>query len=77
MLKRFLGPNGAGKTTTIKSILGLLHADSGNIRINGYDIKENEIEAKRSIGYLPERIAFYDNLTPLQTLHFFNPTFLL
>lgn len=67
----FLGPNGAGKTTTIKSILGLLHADSGNIRINGYDIKENEIEAKRSIGYLPERIAFYDNLTPLQTLHFF------
>ncbi len=67
----FLGPNGAGKTTTIKSILGLLHVDSGNIKINGYDIKENEIKAKRSIGYLPERIAFYDNLTPLQTLHFF------
>lgn len=67
----FLGPNGAGKTTTIKAILGLLHADSGKIRINGYDIKENEIEAKRSIGYLPERVSFYENLNPVQTLQFF------
>ena len=67
----FLGPNGAGKTTTIKAILGLLHPDSGNIRINGYDIKVNEIEAKRSIGYLPERVSFYENLNPVQTLQFF------
>jgi ABC-2 type transport system ATP-binding protein len=67
----FLGPNGAGKTTTIKAILGLLHADTGKIRINGYDIKENEIEAKRSIGYLPERVSFYENLNPIQTLQFF------
>ena len=67
----FLGPNGAGKTTTIKAILGLLHVDSGKIRINGYDIKDNEIEAKRSIGYLPERVSFYENLNPVQTLQFF------
>ena len=67
----FLGPNGAGKTTTIKAILGLLHPDSGKIRINGFDIKDNEIEAKRSIGYLPERVSFYENLTPVQTLQFF------
>jgi len=67
----FLGPNGAGKTTTIKAILGLIHVDSGRIKINGYDIKEKEIEAKRSIGYLPERVSFYENLTPVQTLHFF------
>jgi len=66
-----LGPNGAGKTTTIKSIIGLLHANTGEIKINGFDLKENDIEAKRSVGYLPERIAFYPNLTPLQTLHFF------
>jgi len=59
------------ETTTIKAILGLLHVDSGKIRINGYDIKDNEIEAKRSIGYLPERVSFYENLNPVQTLQFF------
>lgn len=67
----FLGPNGAGKTTTIKALLGLIHADSGVMKINGYNIKENEIDAKKKIGYLPERTSFYDNLTPVQTLNFF------
>lgn len=67
----FLGPNGAGKTTTIKAMLDLIHVDSGNIKINGLDIAKNSKEAKRSIGYLPEKIAFYDNLTPVQTLNFF------
>jgi ABC-type multidrug transport system ATPase subunit/ribosomal protein S27E len=66
-----LGPNGAGKTTTIKAILGLIHVNSGKIKINGFDIKEDDIEARKSVGYLPERVAFYNNLTPLQTLHFF------
>jgi ABC-2 type transport system ATP-binding protein len=66
-----LGPNGAGKSTTIKSILDLIRIDKGKIKINGYDIKENGVEAKNSVGYLPERVAFYNNLTPLQTLHFF------
>jgi ABC-type multidrug transport system ATPase subunit len=63
----FLGPNGAGKTTTIKSILGLIRTNSGEIKINGEPVDN----AKRLIGYVPEKIAFYDNLTPLQTLHFF------
>jgi ABC-type multidrug transport system ATPase subunit len=67
----FLGPNGAGKTTTIKSLLRLIHVDSGELLINGLDIKKNDIEVKKNIGYLPERIAFYENLTPLQTLNFF------
>ncbi|MEA2053647.1 MAG: ATP-binding cassette domain-containing protein [Candidatus Thermoplasmatota archaeon] len=66
-----LGPNGAGKTTAIKAILSLIHVNSGKIKINGFDIKKDGIEAKKNIGYLPERVAFYDNLTPLQTLHFF------
>jgi ABC-2 type transport system ATP-binding protein len=66
-----LGPNGAGKSTTIKSILDLIRIDAGIIKINGYDIKENGVEAKNSVGYLPERVAFYNNLTPLQTMHFF------
>jgi ABC-2 type transport system ATP-binding protein len=67
----FLGPNGAGKTTTIKSILGLIHVDSGRVRINGFDVRKKGREVKKFIGYVPERIAFYDNLTSLQTLYFF------
>jgi len=66
-----LGPNGAGKTTTIKAILSLIHANSGIIKINEFDIKEEGIKARESVGYLPERVAFYPNLTPLQTIHFF------
>jgi ABC-2 type transport system ATP-binding protein len=66
-----LGPNGAGKTTTIKAILGLIHSNAGTIKINGYDIKKQDIEAKKSVGYLPERVSFYDNLNPLQTINFF------
>jgi ABC-2 type transport system ATP-binding protein len=67
----FLGPNGAGKTTTIKAMLGLLNMDSGEIKINGFDIVKNSIEARRDVGFLPERVSFYDNLTPVQTLNFF------
>jgi ABC-2 type transport system ATP-binding protein len=66
-----LGPNGAGKTTTIKAILSLIHANSGEIKINEFDIKANGIKARESVGYLPERVAFYPNLTPLQTMYFF------
>ena len=43
----FLGPNGAGKTTTIKSILGLIKIDSGEIKINGFDIRKSEKNAKK------------------------------
>jgi ABC-2 type transport system ATP-binding protein len=67
----FLGPNGAGKTTTIKALLNLINVNSGSLKINGLDIKKYDIEVKKSIGYLPERVAFYNNLTPLQTLNFF------
>lgn len=67
----FLGPNGAGKTTTIKAILGLLYPDQGKIRLNGIDIFTDEKKAKNQIGYLPEKVAFYDNLTALQNLVFY------
>ncbi|RLF28612.1 MAG: ABC transporter ATP-binding protein [Thermoplasmata archaeon] len=67
----FLGPNGAGKTTTIKAILHLVNISSGEIKINGLDVKKNEKEVKRNIGYLPENVAFYDNLTALQNLYFY------
>ena len=67
----FLGPNGAGKTTTIKSILGLIHKNSGSIKINGVDISTNGKKVKKNIGYLPERVAFYQNLTAVQNLNFY------
>ena len=67
----FLGPNGAGKTTTIKSILGLIQPDAGYISINGYNITKDSKKAKESIGYLPEKVAFYDNLTAYQNLCFY------
>jgi ABC-2 type transport system ATP-binding protein len=67
----FLGPNGAGKTTTIKSILGLIETNMGQIKINDIDMKENGKHAKKFVGYLPEQVAFYDNLTALQNMYFY------
>jgi len=67
----FLGPNGAGKTTTIRAMLGLINY-SGQVKINGLDIKANVKETKKYIGYLPERVAFYNNLTALQNLRFYS-----
>ncbi|MCK4953199.1 ATP-binding cassette domain-containing protein, partial [Candidatus Bathyarchaeota archaeon] len=67
----FLGPNGAGKTTTIKAMLGLIHVNSGIIKIDGFDIKARGTEAKKNVGYLPEKVAFYDNLTALQNMYFY------
>jgi ABC-type multidrug transport system ATPase subunit len=67
----FLGPNGAGKTTTIKAILDLIHADAGTITINGIDVRTKGKQAKRYVGYMPEKVAFYDNLTALQNMNFY------
>ncbi|MEE9237245.1 MAG: ABC transporter ATP-binding protein [Thermoplasmata archaeon] len=67
----FLGPNGAGKTTTIKMILGLTYPDAGSILIHGRDLAREPHVIKRRVGFLPERVAFYDNLTALQTLEFY------
>ncbi|MEF8880112.1 MAG: ABC transporter ATP-binding protein [Candidatus Thermoplasmatota archaeon] len=67
----FLGPNGAGKTTTIKAMLGLIYSDNGLIEIKGNKITPNVKHVKKEVGYLPEIVAFYDNLTGLQNLHFY------
>lgn len=66
----FLGPNGAGKTTTIKMIIGLLNPDSGSVVINGYDNRKEAIEAKRSIGYVPDNPDIYERLTGTEYLNF-------
>ncbi len=67
----FLGPNGAGKTTTIKMILGLTYPDQGEVRIEGKSLTEEPHAIKRRVGFLPERVAFYPNLTAVQNLEFF------
>jgi ABC-2 type transport system ATP-binding protein len=67
----FLGPNGAGKTTTIKMIMGLIHPTGGEVLINGEKAGPDKVEIRRDMGFLPERIALFDNLTPIQTLNFF------
>lgn len=67
----FLGPNGAGKSTTIKMVMGLFHPTSGSAFINGKPAGPDSVDLRRDIGFLPERISFYDNLTPTQTLNFY------
>ena len=67
-----IGHNGAGKSTLFKMMLGLLPVSSGEIRIHGQAIRGEAFRTvRRSIGYLPENVAFYDNLTGLETLEFF------
>jgi len=66
----FLGPNGAGKSTTMNIITGALAASGGEVTINGFDIFEEPIEAKKCIGYLPENPPLYSDMTPEEYLVF-------
>ncbi len=66
----FLGPNGAGKSTTMNMMTGYLSSTSGSIKINGIDILENPIEAKKNIGYLPEIPPLYLDMTVYDYLNF-------
>lgn len=66
----FLGPNGAGKTTTLKILAGYLTPTSGSARINGYDVLSESLQARRSLGYLPENVPLYPDLTVRQFLEF-------
>ncbi len=59
----FLGPNGAGKTTTLKMLAGFLAPTSGTARINGFDCVSQSLEVRRSLGYLPENVSIYPELT--------------
>lgn len=65
-----LGPNGAGKTTTMNMLTGYISTTSGQIKIDGYDILEQPIEAKKRIGYLPEHPPLYTDMTVKDYLSF-------
>lgn len=65
-----LGPNGAGKTTLMKSIVGVLKIDEGEIIFNDKNIVENDIEAKKNIGFLPENNPLYNEMYVKEYLNF-------
>ncbi len=71
----FIGHNGAGKTTALKCVAGIHDFDSGSIQIHGMDIRENPLECKRQIAYIPDNLDLYEYLTGIQYLNFIADVF--
>jgi ABC-2 type transport system ATP-binding protein len=67
----FLGPNGAGKTTTIRMLVGLIRPSGGSIKIGGYDLRDNFVEAMRNVGCIVENPELYKFLTGRENLEQF------
>jgi ABC-2 type transport system ATP-binding protein len=65
-----LGPNGAGKTTTILMMLGLTEPTSGTAHVCGFNATRDPISVKRKVGYMPDSVGFYDNMTALENLEY-------
>ena len=76
-LVAFIGANGAGKTTTIKSIVGILPFDEGEILINGSSILDDPITCKKQIAYIPDNPDLYESLTGINYLNFIADIFKL
>ena len=66
----FLGPNGAGKSTTMKLLTGYLRPSAGRAHIAGFDVAQHALQARRSLGYLPENAPLYDEMMVLDFLEF-------
>jgi len=66
----FIGRNGAGKTTTIKSVVGLLQFDQGEIYIDGHSIKDNPLECKKIFSYIPDNPDLYEFMSGIKYLNF-------
>lgn len=66
----YLGPNGAGKTTTIRALLGFMRPNSGSCFIGGLDCINDAPEIQRNLGYIPDEIAFLDNMNGDEFLKF-------
>ncbi|MBQ1506975.1 MAG: ABC transporter ATP-binding protein [Ruminococcus sp.] len=66
----FIGHNGAGKTTTLKSVVGILDFDEGEILINGTSIRKNPVECKRGLAYIPDNPDLYEFMSGIKYLNF-------
>lgn len=66
----FIGQNGAGKTTTLKALVGVLPFEEGEIVINGVNIKENPLECKKQLAFIPDNPDLYEQLTGMQYINF-------
>jgi ABC-2 type transport system ATP-binding protein len=66
----YIGTNGAGKSTTVKILIGALDFDSGEVQINGINVKDNAFEVKKIIGYVPENANLFNSLTVTEFLNF-------
>jgi len=71
----FIGPNGAGKSTTMKILSCLIRPNSGTAEVAGFDIAKDQDEIRRIIGYMPDFLGYYDDLTVEEYLHFFAAAF--
>ncbi len=66
-----LGPNGAGKSTTIKMIMGLLNPEYGEISVDNMVVHKNSIEVKKLLGFVPQELAIYENMSAIENVSFF------
>jgi len=67
----FLGANGAGKTTAMKMLIGISKPSSGEATVNGFDVKTQPEEVKRTIGYMSQKFSMYDDLNIMENITFF------
>lgn len=71
----FIGHNGAGKTTTLKSVAGILRFEEGEIKVNGISVREDPLECKKNIAYIPDNPDLYDYMSGIQFLNFIGDVF--
>ncbi|HCT16509.1 MAG TPA: ABC transporter ATP-binding protein, partial [Ruminococcaceae bacterium] len=71
----FIGHNGAGKTTTLKSVVGILQFDEGEIYVNGTSIKSDPLKCKKELAYIPDNPDIYEFMTGIKYLNFVGDVF--